>query len=218
VRATRLAGLITVTARSTGLRPASVTLTSLAFDAPGGVAPWAPTLTSWPLPATPPRAGFGPGPPTAAQPAPAGMAGRFTRAFNYSGPSASIAHVETGARNGRNVYVDGDMTFVDLPEGLAGADWAQVGRADASYHAVDLIEIAVLAGTTVTVAHDDRLPRPAWLLRLFEASPASITVAGQPMTLFTRRVPREESLTLGPNVDTAAGAANMYVVFVAGPR
>jgi hypothetical protein len=38
------------------------------------------------------------------------------------------------------------------------------------------------------------------------------------MTLFTRRINNDESLTLGSNTDTAPGTANMYVVFVGAAR
>ena len=218
IRASRLAGQITVRARSEGLRSATTTIASVAFDAVGGLATHPPAVAPVPLPARPPRSGVGPGPAPTAPAVRAGMVGRFTKAFDYSGPSAAIVHVETDARDGRNVYVDADATFADLPADVIGADWAQLAIRDASYPAVDLIEMAVVAGATVTVAHDDGLPRPAWLLRLFQPSQAHIIVSGRRMTLFKRRAAEDESLTLGANADTAGGAANMYVVFVSGAR
>jgi beta-galactosidase len=143
-----------------------------------------------------------------------GMVGRFTRAFNYSGPSSYLVHVEALARNGKNAYVDIDTAFAALPAELDGADWVQAASRERLYNAVDLMELSVVAGATVSVAHDDRLPRPAWLTRQFQPTALKLTVAGQPMTVFTRRVARDESLTLGANTETQASTANMYIVFV----
>ena len=95
----------------------------------------------------------------------------------------------------------------------------QAANRDARYHAVDLIELTVNAGTAVAIAHDDRLPRPPWLTKTFQATAAKLVVLGQPMTVFTRRVTAETGLTLGPNTeDSSAKAANMYLVFVNGTK
>jgi beta-galactosidase len=142
------------------------------------------------------------------------MVGRFTKAFNYSGPSSYLVHVETLARNGKNAYVDIDAPFVGLPVGLEGADWVQASSRESLYNAVDLMEVSVVAGATVSIAHDDRLARPAWLTNRFQPTAIKVTVGGQPMTVFQRRVDRDESLTLGANTETQAAAANMYVVFI----
>jgi hypothetical protein len=79
---------------------------------------------------------------------------------------------------------------------------------------VDLIEMAVAAGRTVTIAHDPRVPAPAWLTSQFEAVGGSVLVNGQPMRLHARRIDADQSLTLGSNTDGTPGIANMYVVFV----
>jgi beta-galactosidase len=220
VRSTRAAGTITVRARSAGLKAGSVTIVAKAFRAEGGVSATPPASTPVVLPVSAPRhPAF-----TSAAPAPrstsaaAGAApGRFIRRYNYTGPSASIVHVETGARDGRNVYVDRDYTFTGLPPELVGADWIQLADADQKYSAVDLIEMAVTAGTIVTIAHDPRVPVPEWLTKQFQATDRQIRVNGQPMTLFTRRVDQDASLTLGSNSESSGlgtGAASMYVVLV----
>jgi hypothetical protein len=89
---------------------------------------------------------------------------------------------------------------------------AATGAADRKYSAVDLMEVAVKAGSTVWVAHDDRLPRPSWLTGQFQPSgTTAITVDGKRMRLFVHQAARPESMTLGANGE---GEANMYVVFV----
>ena len=127
--------------------------------------------------------------------------------------------MEQDAQTGKNIYVDRDYAMSELPPELAGADWVQAADGDNLYSAVDLMEIAVKGGTVVSVAHDNHVPRPGWLTRLFKPSSRQITVNGHSMTLFQRQVSRDESLTLGPNVDDSKDAScNMYVVFISGAK
>jgi beta-galactosidase len=214
VRASRAPGRITVSARSPGLKPASVSLTSMPFAADQGTSVSMPARLAVPLPVRRPEVADTAAPLSAAGGAVArGMSGRFTRAFNYSGPSSYLVHVETQARDGRNVYVDADIMFAGLPAELAGADWVQAASRDSLYEAVDLMELSVTGGSAIWIAHDDRLPRPQWLTRSFEPTSLSFAPGGQRMTLFKRVVLQDESLTLGANA-TGAGPANMYVVFI----
>jgi beta-galactosidase len=211
LRSSRTAGAVTLTARSPGLQPASSLVTARAVDPV--LAPAWPAFT---LPATPDRqpAHLAPKPGELIVPAP-GQVGRYIKTSNYTGPSSYLVHVEMNARDGRNAYVDVDSPLKDLPASLVGADWVQVANRDALYHAVDLMEIAVPPGTRVTIAHDDRLPRPPWLTRDFAPTPERMIVAGRPMTLFARTVAQESGLTFGPNTeDSSQKEANMYLVFV----
>ncbi len=216
IRSTRTAGKITLTVTHPKLPAATITLESKPFAAENGIFTLAPAVPAVQLPATPQR------PPASATPVadPAnvpkpGQVGRFIKTFNYTGPGSYIAHIEINAQNDRNAYVDIDSPFRGLPTALVGADWSQLVNRDAVYHAVDLVEMAVIAGTTVTIAHDDRLPRPPWLANTgFAETREKITVAGQPMTLFTKTFEKESSMTFGPNTeDSSIKTANMYLIF-----
>ncbi len=211
VRAGRTPGKITLTARSEGLKPATITVESLPFD---GALPALPEAKLGEAPARTITVNAA----TSARTAGPAMLGKFVKTLNYTGPNASIVHVEIGARDGRNAYVNVDSPFPALPAALQGADWIQVDNRDALYSAVDLIEMAVTGGTTVWIAHDNRLPRPAWLTKQFKATDSIIAMLGQPMTLFRREVPAAgESLTLGANTeDTSIREGNLYLVFVNG--
>jgi beta-galactosidase len=93
----------------------------------------------------------------------------------------------------------------------------QTANADKMYDAMDLMQVTVGRGTLVAVAHDDRLPRPAWLARQFTATDLSLRVNGQTMKIFQHRALIDESLTLGVNAENAKlKSCNMYVVFVNG--
>ena len=143
------------------------------------------------------------------------MLGRFIQTLNYTAPYAGTVHVEINAADNRNAYVNIDIPFVALPGALVGADWVQADYRDALYSAVDLMELAVTGNTVVWIAHDNRLPRPAWLTKQFQPAGTALTVAGHKMDLFSRRVKTAESLTLGANTeDTTITQANMYLVFV----
>jgi beta-galactosidase len=126
-------------------------------------------------------------------------------------------HAEADAQDGKPAYVDGAERLSSLPAELRGADQVRAAEADRFYSAVDLMEVAVAAGTTVFVAHDDRLARPAWLVQQFRPTAGRLLVGGQPMTVFRRRAESAESLTLGSNVEgSTPGEGHMYVVFVGG--
>ncbi|HTM26945.1 MAG TPA: DUF4982 domain-containing protein [Vicinamibacterales bacterium] len=219
IRATRTAGAITVRATAAGLTTGTVPVLSHAVAATDGMSTLPPARSPAPLPAGAPR--HSPFTSAAAKPARAAAApsaSAFIARVGYTGPAASIVHVETGARDGRNVYVDRDYTFKGLPADLVGADWIQAADTDQGYSAVDLIELAVKAGSVVTIAHDARVPAPGWLAKQFQATDRAIEIDGQPMKLFTRRIDTDTSLTLGSNADTAPLGTHMYVVLAASAR
>ncbi len=214
VRAGRKSGTLVVSARSAGLKPASAKVRSIPY--PGSAA----ALPIFTLPAAAPVRTIRADVPSKVVAIKADRVGRYIKTLNYSGPHASITHVEINARDNRNAYVNVDSPFASLPPSLIGADWVQVDNRDALYSAVDLMELAVVANTTIYVAHDNRLPRPAWLLSQFEASGESITILGQRMDLFRRNVAdADASFTFGANTDdTRIAEANHYLVFVTGEQ
>ncbi len=212
LRSTLVSGPVVITAQGNGLLPATLELHTVK----SGSGPAWPSLN---LPANnqrqPPELApvRGHGPSLAA-----GQAGRFIRTFNYTAPNAAIVHVETRAAEGKNAYVDVDSPLRGLPKSLVGADWIKTAFRDANYHAVDLIELAVATDAVITIAHDDRVPRPPWLTNSFVANGERIEAAGAVLSLFTCRVARNGSVTLGPNSEKAqAGESAMYLVFVHEP-
>ena len=216
VRAGLSAGPITVSATGIGLQAASVT--SFEGDrtfAEEGSSEVLPAMPAVPLPNVRPIFAAEKIPEAAAAPAGKVGPGSFITSFSYSGPTA-IAHVDSDAQDGKNIYVDRDFAFSGLPTALRGADWVQAGEADALYSALDFVVIGESpTGATVTVAHDDRLPAPGWLTAQFQPTDGKLIVAGQVMTLFRHRAAQDETLTFGSNTeDLTVKKANMYIVFV----
>ncbi len=211
VRAGRTPGKLTVTARSAGLAAASVEINSVLFT---GAAPDSGRVA---LPAQAPVRTIKPSTNTTVKTSGPIMLGKFIKTLNYTAPNAAIVHVEVDARPGKNAYVNAETPFPALPSDLVGADWVQADDRDSTYSAVDLMEIAVSADSTVTIAHDDRLPRPAWLTKQFKPTGAKILVLGQSLSLFARPTKKDASFTLGANTeDTRIKEAAMYIVLVNG--
>ena len=144
-------------------------------------------------------------------------AGKFITEFSYSGPTGAV-RVDSDAQDGKKILTDRDDVFSALPAILKGADYVQAAAADARYNAVDLMEIAVKAGSTVFIAHDERLKQPEWLTRQFKPADFSIALGGHTMKVFQRIISSDESLTLGTNTENANAPADssMYIVFVKG--
>jgi len=214
VRSTLQPGTIVVTAKCDGLKPASISISSVPVPLENGVTSEPP---SWPVMVVKRtgslRLNVEPVSATASAHDPAG---RFITAFSYSGPT-TVVHVERNAADGKNVFVDRTQIFADLPSELVGADWVQSANGDSTYSAVDLMQIAVKAGSTVAVAHDDRLASPEWLTKQFHRTTKSLKIDGQNMTLFEHHAVADESLTLGSNTDDpSVKKATSYIVFVNG--
>jgi beta-galactosidase len=217
VRSTLKAGTIRVRAATHGLEPGIVGVTSKPVVLQGGYTTALPEMPKVD-PARPIRdatvAAPAAGP--AASPVrarPATPPGQYATSLAYSGPTADV-RIQRDVREGTRIYVDREWTFGSLPGALAGADHVQTAEADRLYHAVDLMEIAVQAGSVVSVAHDDRLARPEWLTRQFQPTSHKVMVDGQSLSVFQMRAPAAQGLTLGANTESREAAGHMYLVFV----
>jgi beta-galactosidase len=209
VKAGRTAGTITVQAKCEGLKPASISIASTPVKIGNGYSTELPQLPAVTLSAKPALSSIlrkeSIARPTAA--------GKFVTSFSYSGPNGGV-HVEANAQDGKNIYIDNTPRFDGLPSSLAGADFVQTATSDKDYSAVDLMEIAVKNGTTISVAYDDRLAKPSWLTTQFQPSTLALTINGKAMKIYQHQAGKDESLTLGSNSETAGSQGNMYVVFV----
>jgi beta-galactosidase len=208
LRSTLTEGDVAITAKSAGLRPASITVHSNSIPFQNGYSVLLPPLQPGPL-LRPPGASRAfvpvPGPPAAGP-----TSGQYITAFTYSGPAPGV-QVVTLAAPGKRAYVEAAIPLGALPPELIGADYIEPALMDQLYITTNLMDVAVKAGTTITVAHDERIPPPSWLTGQFQATPQRIIIGGVPMILYQRKARQAESLTLGSNGDRGG---NMYLVFV----
>jgi hypothetical protein len=205
-----------VKATSKGLKSATLTLRSNPIKIENGYAMSLPVMPTVALPTDRPSVAVDlEQTPVSAQRS--DQAGKFITTFSYSGPTTGV-HVLEDVRDGMKVLIDRDLSFSALPVMLRGADYIAAAGADARYNAVDLMEIAVKAGSTVFVAHDERLSLPEWLSRQFNPIPLAITLNGHSMRVFQHDARKDESLTLGTNTEDANAPSDsvMYLVFVNG--
>lgn len=216
VRATRTAGKIMVKATCKSLKSATLTVRSNPIKEENGYVMSLPVMPAVALPTERPLL------PVDLEQTQlpiqtSAVAGKFIAGFSYSGPTAGV-HVLEDVQDGMKVLIDRDLSFSALPAVLRGADYIAAAGADARYNAVDLMEIAVKAGSTVFIAHDDRLALPEWLSRKFNPLPLAITLGGHSMKIFQHAAKKDESLTLGTNTEDANAPSDsvMYLVFVNG--
>ncbi|HEX4263666.1 MAG TPA: DUF4982 domain-containing protein [Verrucomicrobiae bacterium] len=216
VRATRTAGSIRVRASCKGLKSATLTVKSVPLETQNGYSMELPTMPLTPLPPERPVINaYWDQPEIRSHKT--GEGGKFITGFSYSGPTANV-RIEQDAHDGGKVLADRNVSFAGLPAELKGADYVQAAGADARYNAVDLMEVAVRGGSSILVAHDERLGHPDWLTRQFKPTDAAIVIDGHSMKIFQHTSPNDESLTLGTNTENANAPADssMYIVFVKG--
>jgi beta-galactosidase len=216
VRATRMAGKITVKATCKGLKTATLTVRSNPIKVENDYALSLPVMPEVALPTRRPSIAVD-SEEAPVSPRRFSQSGTFITEFSYSGPTAGV-RVADDAQDGKRILIDRNLSFATLPAALRGADYIEGAAADARYNAADLMEVAVKADSVVLVAHDKRLPVPDWLSRQFKPMPLEMTVDGHALKMFRHDATKHESLTMGTNTEDANAPADsvMYLVFVNG--
>jgi beta-galactosidase len=209
IRSTLKPGTITLTAKSKGLMPAKLSIESLPVKIENGVMQMLPASAPQikPDPAAIPHSDeIEEGTNVASE-------GRYIKGFSYSGHSMA-AKIATAA-NGNRAYLDRNYELWNLPSFLEGADYTLLPNDEKLYEALDLINFRVAVAGTLYIAHDDRLTRPQWLLDSFKKTSHKIKINHTSLTLFSKKMHKNESITLGSNREKGATACTMYVVFFA---
>ena len=142
-----------------------------------------------------------------------GKIDRFLKDFFYSGPTMG-AVVQSQIQDGAKIYSDRNLVFEQLPKTLLGADLLRLPQQGAHYSALDLISIAVKPDSIVYIAHDSRIPCPAWIVEKFTPSKMRINLPGATLSVYEHRTHANETLTLSSNSENFNGECQMYLVFV----
>jgi len=234
VRATRTAGVFTLTATRAGLAPATVTLASEPFNVTGGLATEWPRRYGYVLGAEPPAVrdtGAVARAPAAAV-RPAGVTTEVLREFAYTGtdgssltPPQPLAHVEHGLREGARIYVDRPWTFAGLPAYLLGGDYVQAFERDATEStSTDTIQaytnapchLYQLVDAANGMPHHNENGTYQWV-----KLPETVTINGRPHAIYKSRLLSEGfNVYLASNgfKITAAAEGNQYVVIAVAER
>ena len=135
-------------------------------------------------------------------------------ALTYGGPCRTV-RAEGDVRPGSLVFSDREYSFAALPAALEGADHVLTSNSDKYFIAPNLLEFSVKSNAVVSVAHDNRIERPAWLTNQFKPTDLTVRVEGAPMRVFQRLAVGGEHLVLGSNSGVPDGRpCLMYLVFV----
>ncbi|MEH7253462.1 DUF4982 domain-containing protein, partial [Neobacillus niacini] len=211
IRTTLKSGDIKVSGVIADLESDSITVKSNAVSIKGGLSAELPAVPGFELEQEP-SIGDGPVKEPEAPPGEESNPQLITD-FSYSGIKES-GGVKVNTKNGDKIFSDRDFTFTNLPIYLLGGEYIQAPDDDKTYHALDLMHFTINKDAEVYVAHDDRLPRPAWLTEEYTDTSEKVMLNASPSTLFRKTVKAGTTLTLGGNQDnTSISSSNMYVVF-----
>jgi beta-galactosidase len=225
IRSTREAGVVRLTARSGSLQPATVEVSTQPFAAPGGLATVFPARYPVALPAAP-------------VPVPADVAGTFARRFEprrpLAGAAADTALLAAYAYTGDGIgdgeaplegatlaYTDNALHYLDEIPSVLRAPGTRILRTalkDTAYWANDYIVGSVARDITLYVAHDERVPVPAWLNE-YSRLEEFVVVDGKKLRLHSRALAKNEPFRISGNADQTQGrAGTLNLILFAQPR
>ncbi|MEX0332362.1 MAG: glycoside hydrolase family 2 protein [Puniceicoccaceae bacterium] len=219
LRSTLEAGIVTITATREGLEPTTLVLESLPVELHHGMLLQAPANFDFAI---------GPRPPVdtdaltelaAARELPTPKAtvatddNRHFSTFAYTGDGAG--GVEERLYVKALAYSDDALLYIDaIPPSLEGARLIRTANRDRAYWANDYIVATAGKALDLFVAHDANLERPGWLSD-YQPTGEAVPVNGRPMTLFVRRMEKDEDLRISGNADQGVptGDALNFILF-----
>ncbi len=208
VRSLLKAGDVTVSVKRDGLKPATITLTSIPVENKGGLCKEMPQVydvvaEEQPLPVHIPDM-------PAYIPGVSNKSKIFTK-FSYTGDSPAM--LRSNVFWGKKAYTDLNYNYTTIPRYLHGAEYVRVPNSDARYWARDLLQFISGKDITLYVGHDDRVPRPAFLREEYKDTGDNFKLGTVTMSLFKREVKAGESVVMAGNCDgDAPEDCRMYVV------
>lgn len=197
IRSLLQAGEVTITATSKGLKPATITIKSIAVEINEGLLkdlPQGYTLnfdTSEPLPIHTPKTE----PYNADKQTKSDL---FTK-FSYTGNGKAM--LRTNVHFGKKAYTDLEYNYTTIPSYLVGAEYIRIPNSDNKYWARDQLQFIAGQEMEIYVGHDDRVTRPEFLNKDFIDTGDDINLAGVIMSLFKRTAKVGESIIMAGNSD-----------------
>jgi hypothetical protein len=127
---------------------------------------------------------------------------------NLTVASGAAYQVMMSLSDGTHSYIDRSYKYRQVPEFLEGSVYIMTGNRDIKKTNDPFITFDVNKDATVYIAHDDRVPVPAWMFDYVDTGSDLIT-ADVPMSIYSMSV-TEGKVILGPN----AAFSNMYTVII----
>lgn len=208
IRSTLVAGEVEVFAQYKGLPKASVQLKSEEISLQGGLTQQMPQVyevepEAEPLPVHIPKMPkYIPGVTDKSE---------VFRKFSYTGDSPAM--LRTNVHWGKKAYTDLQYNYTVIPRYLVGAEYIRMPNSDSRYWARDLLQFIAGEDMIVYVGHDDRVPRPSFLIEEFDDTGDDFMLGDVSMSLFKKEAQKGESIVMAGNSDgDVPEGARMYVV------
>jgi beta-galactosidase len=197
IRSMLKAGDVTITATTKDLKPATITITSKAVKIENGLLKELPQVytvnfdNEEPLPIhTPKTAPY--------NPARVNKSDLFTK-FSYTGNGK--AALRKNVHWGKKTYTDMEHNYTVIPKYLVGSEYVRVPNSDGKYWARDQLQFIAGAAMEIYIGHDDRVPRPAFLLKDYKDLGDDVILGDVKMSLFKRVAKKGESIIMAGNSD-----------------
>ena len=208
IRSLLKAGKIKITAIRQGLSPASIELASQKVKFKNGLSLKMPQVfnvvaKNESLPIHTPKIPLGE----------AGVSNKseLFKKFSYTGDSPAV--LRTNVFWGKKAYTDLPYNYTVIPKYLNGCEYVRMPNSDSHYWARDLLQFIAGDDMTLYIGHDDRVPRPKFLIDNFIDTGDDFKLGDVTMSLFKRVIKSGESVVMSGNSDSETPKeARMYVV------
>ena len=209
IRSQLTPGTVHVTATKQGLKPVRISIESQAVAIQDGLSLEMPqayakqSLGREPLPAHVPDM-------PKYVPSEQNKSKLFTR-FSYTGDGKAM--LRTNTYWGKKAYTDQEVNYTVIPSYLRGAEYIRTPNSDSSYWARDQLQFIAGENMTIYVCHDDRVPRPEFLIADFTDTGDDLKLGRVMLSIFKRVAKKGESIIMAGNSDEEVpDGARMYVV------
>ncbi|MFS4482754.1 sugar-binding domain-containing protein [Hyunsoonleella sp. 2307UL5-6] len=202
------AGSVKVTATQSGLKLASIELSSNPVALENGLTMQLPhvfenVLTEEPMPVhTPEIPEYMPGIKNRSE---------LFKKFSYTGDGKAM--LRTNMHWGKKAHTDMEVNYTHLPRYVNEAEYIRTPNSDNRYWARDQLQFIAGVKMHIYVLHDDTVPRPEFLLKDYKDNGDNIKVGDVVMSVFHRVAEAGESIIMAGNSDgDAPENCRMYTV------
>ncbi|AJR04491.1 sugar-binding domain-containing protein [Siansivirga zeaxanthinifaciens] len=208
IRSLLKSGKVKITAKRDGLKAATLEIASKKVKFKNGLTSEMPQVYNVvakeePLPAHTPKIPLGE----------VGVSNKslLFKKFSYTGDSPAV--LRTNVFWGKKAYTDLPYNYTVIPKYLNGCEYVRMPNSDSRYWARDLLQFIAGDDMILYVGHDDRVPRPKFLLEEYEDTGDDFKLGDVTMSIFKLEVKAGESVVMSGNSDGETPKdARMYVV------